>query len=357
MSLSLLGLPERSSVTVLSKMAKYGGLLLIVVLLIGLGAGYGIGYYMGLSSTHVPTTLLIDGAGTLAVPWNGVVNNVLRPEYPSLSYNYIFEGSHLAANEITQANKSFDVYGSADYRIIPEQLMPTYASWYIIFASNAMTVMYTNRSKFANEITPQNWYQIIIRPGVIVGVSDKDTDPSGAQAIIMLELAGLEYYNNVSYLYDQLYVTKAANHELVVVPTETTLNPQLETGTVDYVLTYSSEAITHKFPYLNLDSKVNLSNVTLSNWYAQANVTINGQSTQGTPILYDLTIPTNSPDPAMGAAFIVALFSPQGQEILHSSGITPLSTVDIYNPSAVPPSIIQALSQSGISATTITATT
>jgi molybdate/tungstate transport system substrate-binding protein len=305
----------------------------------------------------VPTTLLIDGAGTLAVPWNGVVNNVLRQQYPTLSYNYIFEGSGLAANEITQANKSFDVYGSADYRIIPEQLMPAHASWYIIFASNAMTVMYTNHSKFASEISPQNWYQVITRPGVIVGVSSKDTDPSGAQAIIMLELAGLEYYNNASYLYDQIYVTKKANNELVVVPTETTLNPQLETGTVDYVLTYSSEAISHKFPYLNLDSKVNLSNVTLSSWYAQANVTIKGKVTQGTPILYDLTIPTNSPDPAMGVAFIKALFSPQGQEILHSSGITPLNPVDIYNPSAVPPDIIQALTQSGISVTTITATT
>ena len=341
----------------MSMMAKYGGFLLVVVLLVGLGVGYGVGYYVGLSSTHVPTTLLIDGAGTLEVPWNGVVNNVLRPQYPTLSYNYIFEGSGLAANEITQANKSFDVYGSADYRIIPEQLMPTHASWYIIFASNAMTVMYTNHSKFASEISPQNWYQVITRPGVIVGVSSKDTDPSGAQAIIMLELAGLEYYHNASYLYDQIYVTKKANNELVVVPTETTLNPQLETGTVDYVLTYSSEAISHKFPYLNLDSKVNLSNVTLSSWYAQANVTIKGKVTQGTPILYDLTIPTNSPDPAMGVAFIKALFSPQGQEILHSSGITPLNPVDIYNPSAVPPDIIQALTQSGISVTTITATT
>jgi molybdate/tungstate transport system substrate-binding protein len=341
----------------MSLIVKYGRFLLIIVLLVGLGVGYGIGYYSGLSSVHPPTTLLIDGAGTLAVPWNGVVNSVLRQEYPTLSYNYIFEGSGLAANEITQANKSFDVYGSADYRIIPEQLMPTYASWYIIFASNAMTVMYTNHSKFANEITPQNWYQVITRPGVIVGVSNKDTDPSGAQAIIMLKLAGLEYYNNASYLYDQIYITKKANNELVVVPTETTLNPQLETGTVDYVLTYSSEAISHHYPYLDLDSKVNLSNVTLSDWYAQANVTIKGKVTRGAPVLYDLTIPMNSPDPAMGVAFIKALFSPQGQEILHSSGITPLNPVDIYNPSAVPPDIIQALSQSGISVTTITATT
>jgi len=332
----------------MSLIVKYGRLLLILVLVVGLAAGYGVGYYAGLNSTHAPTTLLIDAAGTLQVSFNGIVNNVVRSQYPSLSYNYIFEGSRLAANEITQANKSFDIYASADYRIIPEQLIPTYASWYIVFASNAMTVMYTNHSRFANEITPDNWYQVITRPGVIVGVSNKDTDPSGSQALFMLQLAGLQYYHNSSYLYDELYVSKAAKQELIIVPTETTLNAQLEAGSVDYVLTYSSEAISHKFQYLNLDSKVNLSNITLSNWYSQATVTINGKPTKGAPILYDLTIPNNSPDPSMGAAFIKALFSTQGQEILRSSGLQPLNPAYIYNQAAVPPDIIQAITQSGV---------
>jgi len=332
----------------MSLIVKYGKVLLLLATVIGLVVGYGAGYYVGLSSAHQPTTLLVDAAGTLQVPFNSIVNNVLRSEYPSLSYNYIFEGSRLAANEITEANKSFDIYASADYRLIPEKLMPSYASWYIIFASNSMTVMYTNQSRYASEITPANWYQVITRPGVIVGVSDKDTDPSGSQAIFMVELAGLLYYGNSSYIYDQLYVTKAANHELIVVPTETTLDAQLETGAVDYVLTYSSEAISHKLQYLNLDPKVNLSNLTLATWYSQVNVTAEGKLSKGGPILYDVTIPSNSPDPTMGEAFIKDLFSAQGQDILRSSGLQPLNPVYVYNQSAVPSDIIQAIQQSGI---------
>jgi molybdate/tungstate transport system substrate-binding protein len=332
----------------LSLIVKYGKVLLILAVVVGLAVGYGAGYYVGVSSVHPPTTLLVDAAGSLHVPFNSIVENVLRSQYPTLSYNYIFEGSHLAANEITQANKSFDIYASADYQIIPEQLIPDYASWYIVFATNSMTVMYTNHSRYASEITPANWYQVITRPGVIVGVSNKDTDPSGAQAILMIELAGLLYYGNSSYIYDQLYVTKAANHELIVVPTETTLDPQLETGSVDYVLTYSSEAISHKLQYLSLDSRVNLSNLTLASWYSRANVTINGQVTKGTPILYDITIPNNSPDSTMGGAFVKALFSAQGQSILSSSGLQPLNPVYIYNQSAVPADIIQAIQQAGI---------
>ena len=333
----------------MSLIVKYGKALLVLAVIVGLVVGYAVGYYQGQSSVHVPSTLLIDAAGTLQVPFNAIVANVLRSEYPTLSYNYIFEGSHLAANEITQANKSFDIYASADYRIIPEQLIPSYASWYIVFATNAMTVMYTNQSRYASEITPANWYQIITRPGVIVGVSNKDTDPSGAQAIFMIKLAGLLYYQNSSYLYDQLYVTKAAQNELIVVPTETTLDAQLETGAVDYVLTYSSEAISHGLQYLTLDSRINLSNLTLSTWYSQVNETVDGKLTQGAPILYDMTIPTASPDPQIATAFIQAVFSSQGQSILRSSGIQPLSAVYIYNQGAVPPSIIQAIEQAGIS--------
>jgi len=330
-------------------MVKYGKILLVLAAIIGLVVGYGTGYYEGLQSAPISTTLLVDAAGTLQVPFNSIVNNVLRPQYPSLSYNYIFEGSRLAANEITEANKSFDIYASADYRLIPEKLMPSHASWYIIFASNSMTVMYSNHSKYADQITPSNWYQVITRPGVIVGVSNKDTDPSGSQAIFMVQLAGLLYYQNASYIYDQLYVTKAAQHELIVVPTETTLDAQLETGSVDYVLTYSSEAISHKFSYLNLDSKVNLSNLTLSSWYSQATVTINGEVTKGAPILYDITIPTNSPDLTMGIAFMKAMFSSQGEAILSASGLHPLDPVYVDNQSAVPPDIIQGITQAGIS--------
>ena len=332
----------------MSLIVKYGKVLLLLTTVVGLAVGYGVGYYSGLSSVHQPTTLLVDAAGTLQVPFNSIVNNELRTQYPGLSYNYIFEGSRLAKNEITEANKSFDIFASADYRIIPNDLIPNYASWYVIFASNSMTVMYTNQSKYASEITPSNWYQIITRPGVIVGVSNKDTDPSGSQAIFMLQLAGQLYYGNSSYIYDQLYVNKTANHELVVAPTETTLDAQLETGAVDYVLTYSSEAISHKLQYLNLDPKVNLSNLTLANWYSQVSVTINGKLTTGAPILYDVTIPSNSPNPIMGAAFVKALFSAQGQAILKSSGLTPLNPVYIYNQSSVPSDIIQAIQQAGI---------
>jgi molybdate/tungstate transport system substrate-binding protein len=327
---------------------RYRGLLIVTVLIVALLFGFATGFYVGVNSRPTPRTLLVDAAGTLQVPFNRIVNEILKQEYPGVSYNYIFEGSRLAANEITQANKSFDIFASADYRIIPQQLIPAYASWYVIFASNSMTVVYTNHSRFASEINSNNWYQIITRPGVIVGASNKETDPSGSNAIFMLQLAGLTYYQNSSYLYDQLYVTKAARHELLIVPTETTLDAQLEAGAIDYELTYTSEAISHRFQYVSLGPRLNLSNVTLTDWYGIVNTTVNGQLVKGAPILYDFTIPKNSPDTAMAMAFVRALFSPQGQQIIRESGFQTLNPVYIYNQSEVPPDIIQAITQSNI---------
>jgi molybdate/tungstate transport system substrate-binding protein len=333
----------------MSLMAKYGGLILILVLVAGLGVGYAIGYFQGLNSVPESSTLLVDAAGTLQVPFNAIANNLIRPQYPSLSYNYLFEGSSLAANEITQANKSFDIFASADYRIIPKQLIPNHASWYIVFASNSMAIIYTNQSRYASQINQNNWYQIITRPGVIVGVSNKDTDPSGYNAIFMLQLAGLQYYQNSSYLYDQIYNTKNAAKELVIVPTETYLDAQLETGAVDYVLSYSSEAISHKLQYINPGPQVNLSNLTLANSYAKVNATVNGKQVTGAPILYDVTIPSNSPDQNMATTFIKALLSPMGQQILRTSGLTPLNPLYIYNQQAVPTSVIDVINQNGVS--------
>jgi molybdate/tungstate transport system substrate-binding protein len=328
---------------------RYRVLLIIALLIVGLILGYATGFYAGVNSQPVGRTILVDAAGTLQVPFNRIVNQILKQQYPGLSYDYMFEGSRLAANEITVANKSFDIFASADYRIIPEQLVPSHASWYVIFASNSMAVVYTKHSRYASEINSANWYQIITKPSVIIGASNKETDPSGSYAIFMLQLAGLTYYQNSTYIYDQLYFTKLANHELLIVPTETTLDAQLEAGAIDYELTYSSEAISHNYQYVSVGSRFDLSDITQADWYSVVNTTINGKIVKGTPILYDLTIPKNSPDATMAIAFVKALFSSQGQQVLKESGFQPLNPVYIYNQNNVPSDIIQTMTQSGIS--------
>ena len=70
---------------------------------------------------------------------------------------------------------------------------PPRAAWYAGFARNAITFVYTDKSKFANEINADNWYKVLARPGVEIGRSNPDTDPSGYQTVQMLNLAETYY--------------------------------------------------------------------------------------------------------------------------------------------------------------------
>jgi len=58
----------------------------------------------------------------------------------------------------------------------------------------AITFVYTDRSKYADEINSHNWYKVLARPGVEIGRSNPDTDPSGYQTLQVLDLAE-KYYN------------------------------------------------------------------------------------------------------------------------------------------------------------------
>jgi len=48
-----------------------------------------------------------------------------------------------------------------------------------------MVIMYINTSKYANEITTDNWYRVLTRPDVQVGRSNPDIDPNGYRTLMV----------------------------------------------------------------------------------------------------------------------------------------------------------------------------
>ena len=64
--------------------------------------------------------------------------------------------------------------------------------WYTGFARNAITFVYTDKSKSAPRIDATIG-TVLARSGVEIGRSDPDTDPSGYQTVQMLDLAE-KYY-------------------------------------------------------------------------------------------------------------------------------------------------------------------
>ncbi|MGZ8399587.1 MAG: extracellular solute-binding protein, partial [Gemmatimonadales bacterium] len=118
----------------------------------------------------------------------------------------------------------------------------------------------------------------------------------------------------------------------------------VEAGELDYSWSYLSIAKAARLRYVQLPPDVDLSDLKLAEWYAQARVwtpssrRAAGDSLEfrGEPIVYALTIPTAAPHPQTAQAFVRFTFSPEGQAILKDNGFTLLEKPLVGGPGQPP---------------------
>ncbi len=271
-----------------------------------------------------PVTLTVFGAGTLAAPFKKIDDAFMRL-HPQIVVQAQFGGSVKMVKQVTELHQLADVVAVADYNVIPKYLFgangtPVYSDWYAGFATNAITFVYTDRSKFASELTPQNWYKVLSRPGVQIGRSNPDTDPSGYQTVQMLALAE-KYYGQPGLEAAILHNAPTTNMR----DTETELIAALQSGQIDYLAIYLSDARQHGFQYLELSPEINLSDARFSPSYAQASVQTANGSLSGKPIVYAVTIPNNAVHPDAARMFLQFLLGVEGQKVMKASGFGPVA--------------------------------
>jgi len=284
------------------------------------------------------TTLTVFAAGTLAKPLRAF-DEVFQAAHPDIAVQPQFGGSVKMVKQITELGEIADVVAAADYSVIPKYMFggvgrPAFADWYAGFAGNAITFMYTPRSKFAAEITPENWHDVLARPGVQIGRSNPDTDPSGYQILLMLKLAEIHYQR--PGLAERILANAP---ETNVRDTETELIPALQSGQIDYLGIYRSDAIQLGLDYVKLPPQVNLSDPRYASLYARASVETKNGTITGKPIVYAVTIPTNAAHARQARAWIAALLSSQGSAIMARSGFAPLRPAYVSDPRRIPVSL------------------
>ena len=81
-----------------------------------------------------------------------------------------------------------------------------------MFAGNEIVLAYTEKSKYADEIDEENWYEVLRRPGVKFGFTNPNDDPCGYRNQVVLQLA--EIYYGDHEIYDNL-VSKNSNLKFV----------------------------------------------------------------------------------------------------------------------------------------------
>jgi molybdate/tungstate transport system substrate-binding protein len=209
---------------------------------------------------------------------------------------------------------------------------PPHAEWYVGFARNAITFVYTDKSKYASEINAQNWYKVLARTGVEIGRSNPDTDPSGYQTVQMLNLAG-KFYNDPQL--EQAVLANAPPTNMR--DTETSLISALQLGQIDYLAIYRSDALQHHLKFIDLPAKINLSDPAEASYYEQGVARTKNGDLAGKPIVYAVTMVSGSNNSSAAEKYVALLLGPEGQAVMKNNGFGEFNPPYAVHMDAMPP--------------------
>ena len=271
---------------------------------------------------NAQTELIVFHAGSLAVPFREISKEFEKLN-PNVKIVLEAAGSIASARKITDLNRYCDIFASADYKVIDEMLIPEHTDFNIKFAGNEMAIVYTEKSKYADEINANNWYEILLREDVHYGRSNPDADPCGYRAVLVSKLSDT-YYNKAGFS-DKIL----AKDNKYIRPKETDLLALLETGTIDYIFLYRSVAQQHKLAHLLLPDSINLKKFDLKEFYNTVETQIRGKkkgetiTKKGAPMVYGITMHKDAVKKKAAMDFMKFILS-DGMKIMEKNGQTSL---------------------------------
>ena len=291
------------------------------------------------AATRDPVKVTIFAAGTLARPFTQMARE-FEKSHPDIAIQPQFGGSVKMVKQVTVLKQQADIVAVADYTVIPKYMFggngaQAYADWYAGFVGNAITFIYTPKSKFAKEITADNWHDILSRPGVAIGRSNPDTDPSGYQTLQMLNLAATHYHRP-----DLAGAILKNAPETNIRDTETDMISALQLGQIDYLAIYRSDALQHHFQYLKLPAAIDLSDPKYSADYAKSVVHTKNGALSAKPIVYALTIPLNAPHRDAAIEFVKFILGPEGRKISAGNGFKTLAPAYVVHGDRMPSQLL-----------------
>ncbi len=273
-----------------------------------------------ISSNTISGDLIVFHAGSLAVPFKEIKRE-FNKKHPNVNVMLEAAGSRTCARKISDLKRPCDVMASADYTVINKLLIPEFADWNIKFAKNEMCIVYHKNSRLSKNINKDNWFKILLNNKVVFGRADPNADPCGYRAVLTSKLA--EKYYKVPGLAKKIL----SKNQNFIRPKETDLLALLESDNIDYIFLYRSVGQQHKLNCLILPDEINLKSTKLADYYKSATVKITGKkpgefiTKQGSPMVYGITIPKNSPNKKAALAFLDFILSEEnGMKIIENLG-------------------------------------
>jgi len=301
------------------------------------------------------TPLRVLMAGSLLVPFDAL-EAAYEQTHPDVDVQMEGHGSIQVIRHVTEIHELVDVVVTADHALIPLLMYSTtdadtgrpYADWYIEFATNRLTLAYTDQSAYADEVTPGNWTEVLAQPGVRLGLPDPRFDAAGYRGLMALQLAELDGGDPLVFedftmgrFTSGIVAREEAGRWVIHIPEVVEPKPDsgiivrggsvhlialLESGDVDYAFEYESVARQHGFHTIALPDAINMGNEAQAARYAQVEVQLDFQRFasvtpvfQGAVIGYGVTIPSNAPQREEAEEFVAFLLSEEGQRIMEAN--------------------------------------
>ena len=303
------------------------------------GTGGGRGSSEG--GTAGADSVTVFHAGSLAPPFSDVETRF--EERFSAPVNREAKGSVGSTKKVTEQGRSAGVLGVSDFRLLRDVLLPEFGDWYAVFATNALTIAYTDDSTGADEMGPDSWWEVLTRDDVMFAHSDPAVDPSGYRSVMAMQLGAIEFRGE--RLFDEATAGELREKALVPTGTETELFGQLRSGKLDYAWQYRSAEASRDVNTVDLQPAVDLSETSAeyAEHYAKAAVEAGGTTYTGAPIAYGVTVPSGAAAPGLGAKWVEFLLSNPGRRVLDENGFAPVE------PAVVPASAERAVPESVLS--------
>jgi molybdate/tungstate transport system substrate-binding protein len=225
------------------------------------------------------STLVVYEADSLMVPF-AQIQKEFEQANPEINVEMEAHGSIQVVRQVTELGQDVDVVAVADNSLIPMLMYQTkmangrpYASWDIEPITGELVLAYNSKSKYANEINAGNWYQIISRPDVRLGLADPRMDSVGYRTLMALKLAESYYnYDNImqdavgKYFSMPITASKQDGVSTILVPelleptdshmvlrgAHMEIMALLESNDVDYTIDYKSTVLQDGLSYLEL---------------------------------------------------------------------------------------------------------
>jgi molybdate/tungstate transport system substrate-binding protein len=288
--------------------------------------------------SHERTPVRVLAAGSVLMPLEQVETG-FEAIVPDADIQIEGHGSIQVIRQVTDLHRRADVVIVADEYLIPDMMYQkmddgerNFTDGYIPFATNAMVLAYTNKSRYADEIDTDNWRAVLERPDVRIGFSNPMLDAAGYRALMVTMLAE-EYYRDPD-LFNRLIgshfspplglvrangtmtvtlppVLKPSDGKVAVRDGSIYLMSLLDAGGLDYAFEYQSVADGQGLHYVELPVEIDLSSAAHAGEYEKAQVVLGferfnslGKIRTGTPIVYAITVPNNAPHTDLAYRFM-----------------------------------------------------